>query len=209
MRSSTWRATGVGGSGTRIDSGTACGLPLRTGHGLARSCGAFVGSRSGVAKAVVVASALAIMQLGFQQSFLFMILEVPVPVNRSDKFQQFAVVVGALCRKPSSLHRCSSGPSSGTMLVQQWIHVLQHFLGAFERVHTFLRQGGTSDSAAYLVLLSGRGLEQRAQSMLQLACRGMCTWKFRHYLLEPQVLGVALPGVLAHACTMNAPMTLP
>ena len=35
-----------------------------------------MGGRSGVVKAVVVVSALAIMQLEFQQSFLFMVLEV-------------------------------------------------------------------------------------------------------------------------------------
>ena len=35
-------------------------------------------------------------------------LMVDVPVNRSDKFQQFTFVVRALCRKPSSFHRCSS-----------------------------------------------------------------------------------------------------
>ena len=33
---------------------------------------------------------------------------VDVLVNRSDKFQQFTFVVRALCRKPSSFHRCSS-----------------------------------------------------------------------------------------------------
>ena len=38
---------------------------------------------------------------------------VDILVNRSDKFQQFTFVVGALCRKPSSSHRCSSGALFG------------------------------------------------------------------------------------------------
>ena len=58
-------------------SGTAGGWLWRTGPGLARSCGGPRGRLVGGGMAEGVASATAIMQLELQQSFLFMILEVP------------------------------------------------------------------------------------------------------------------------------------
>ena len=148
--------------------------------------GRFVGG----GKAVVVASAPAIMQLEFQQSFLFMTLEVPQissiqSAGRSSCTQsRQSMVVDFLVNRSGNFQ----GPLLAQCLVREWIHVLRQSWVRLHVVTHFLRQGGTSDPEVCFVLLSSRGLEKRAQSMLQLACRGICTWKFGHYLHEPLVI---------------------
>ena len=49
------------------------------------------------------------------------------------------------------------------MLVRQWIHVLCQSWVLLVVVTHLLRQGGTSDPEVYLVPLSNRGLEKRAE----------------------------------------------
>ena len=83
------------------------------------------------------------------------------------------------------------------MLVRQWMHDLRRSWVLLNVFTHFLRQGGTSDSEVYLVLLSSRGVEKCAQSVLQLACRGGCTWKFGHYLHEPL-------GICSHLFAVRA-----
>ena len=168
-----------------------------------------VGDWSGVVWPRGVASATAIMQLELQQSFLFMILEVPqiqfnpecrtfqmhaeraaYGVRRSCEPQRHVSAVhfrrGCTVPKTVGVFKGSvREPSSGTMLVRQWMHDLRRSWVLLNVFTHFLRQGGTSDSEVYLVLLSSRGVEKCAQSVLQLACRGGCTWKFGHYLHEP------------------------
>ena len=65
--------------------------------------------------------------------------------------------------------------------VRQWTRVLRQ-LGAFGRTSIFLREDGDSDPEVDFVLLS-RGI----QSMFQLLCRGVRTWKSGYYFHEPLV----------------------
>ena len=120
MTSTTLSAMGAGGgaSGTRLDSGTAGGWPLRTGPGWVRSYGGprglSVGGGSGggrrgdhaarvPAVLLVHVSGGAPYSVQFQSTggsscmLLGTVMVLDVPVNRSDKLQQFIFVVGANC----------------------------------------------------------------------------------------------------------------
>ena len=132
--------------------------------------------------AVMVGCAPVITQLEFQQSFLFMFLEVPqiqfnfrvpdIPVVRRDGYAQRqteqntsqvqGMVVGSdsSSSSPSAWANCAENPSSlvwsllAQRLVRQCIHVLRQLRGASGRTSPhFLREGGNSDP-----LVSGVGL---------------------------------------------------
>ena len=81
-----------------------------------------------------------------------MVMVVDVPVNRSDKLQQFTFVMGANCaenrRVLTGAVRRNAWVDSGYMSTT----VLGCLLGVLSH---FLREGGTSDPEVDCVLLSG------------------------------------------------------
>ena len=124
-----------GASGTRLDSGTAGGWPLRTGPSWTRSYGGHRGLSVGGGGSEGLSGD--IMHLELQQFFLFMFLGGPpysvqfqstgrsscmlvgtvmvvdVLVNRSDKLRQFIFVVGANCAEKSpSFHKPTAGKAN-------------------------------------------------------------------------------------------------